>query len=156
MTPGQQDIVQRIRASAEAIRRAVAALPAEQQQASDGEWTAQEVLAHTLNAELFAFDLRIRRMLVEDDPQFADYNEVAHRATLGALLPVNALVQMLVAEHELLAQLLSNLPTAAWHRTGHHAVHGARTVEYFARRVAEHAEEHAEQIAQMVMGGKGD
>ena len=151
MTPEQQEIVHRIRTCAQSIQRAVGQVPAtwRTQAPRPGEWSAQEVLAHTLNADLFAFGLRIRRALVEDDPVFQDYNEAEHRAVLGPLPPLDDLVQMLVAEHELLARLLSNLPEAAWQRTGHHPQYGARAVEHYARRIAEHGEEHAAQIEHM-------
>ena len=68
MTPEQQDIVKRIRASASAIQRAVERAPAswQTQSAGEGEWSVQEVLTHTLNADLFAFGVRIRRALVAD------------------------------------------------------------------------------------------
>src|SRR5437016_2671754 len=106
MTPEQQDLVKRLRTTAEAIQRAVGAgsmprAPAQwqTQAAREGEWSVQEVLAHTLNADLFAFGVRIRRALVESNPQFTDYNEPEHRPTLGPLPPVDDLVQMLVAEH---------------------------------------------------------
>jgi len=154
MTPEQQDIVKRIRASASAIQRAVERAPASWQTQSprEGEWSVQEVLTHTLNADLFAFGVRIRRALVESNPQFTDYNEGEHRATLGPLLPVADLLQMLVAEHELLAHLLSNLPEAAWQRAGQHERYGKRTVELIARLMVEHDEEHAAQLERMAKG----
>jgi hypothetical protein len=58
-----------------------------------------------------------------------------------------------VAEHAQLARLLRTLPDADWSREGRHPSLGAMSIEFFARRVGEHAEEHAAQIAAAARAG---
>jgi hypothetical protein len=150
MSAAHAELIERIRASAKAIEQAAAAVPAGKQTVAPapGEWSVQQVVLHTRDAALLAFGLRIRRLLFETDPVFASYDEEAYRRlNPGTAERVEDIVQMLVAEHDLVARLLGSLPDEAWQRAGRHPESGTRTIEFFATRIAEHAEEHAQQIA---------
>jgi len=149
MSPEHQEVINRIRSSAETLRRAVEAVPAGKHahHPSDGEWSAQETLIHVCNVVVMVHGLRIRRLLYETDPLFADYDEAANReASLQQPEPLSDLLHMIVAEHEQIARLLKTLPDAGWQRQGRHPELGTMSIEFLARRVAEHAEEHAAQI----------
>lgn len=63
--------------SAEAIRRTVESAPAEllDRRPAEGEWSVAEILVHVRNVVTLAYGLRIRRLFVETEPQFADYDE---------------------------------------------------------------------------------
>jgi hypothetical protein len=150
MLPEHEQLIHRIRASADAIAEAVAAIPAAKQTVAPkpGEWSAKQILLHTRDVTMLAYALRIRRLLFETDPVFASYDEDVYRAhNPGDAESVDSIVHMISAEHDLTARLLSALPAAAWERSGRHPESGVRTIEFFARRIAEHAEEHAAQIA---------
>ena len=150
MTAEHQQLIQRIRASAEAIEQAVAAIPAARQTVAPkpGEWSVKQVLLHTRDVAMLAYGLRTRRLLFETDPVFANYDEEAYRAlNPGDAESVADIVHMIVEEHDLIARVLSALPDDAWQRSGRHPESGVRTIEFFARRFAAHAEEHAAQIA---------
>ena len=150
MTAEHQQLIQRIGASAEAIERAVAAIPSNRQTVAPkpGEWPVKQVLLHTRDVSMLAYGLRIRRLLFETDPVFASYDEDAYRVlNPGDADSVADIMRMIVEEHDLIARMLSALPDDAWERSGHHPETGVRTIEFFARRTAEHAEEHAAQIA---------
>jgi hypothetical protein len=145
-----QQVIERIRTSAEAVRQAVARLPAAQQAVPprEGEWSALEALIHLRNAVVMVHGLRIRRLFYETAPVFADYNEPAQRqASLERGEAVADLVETIVAEHQQLARLLARLPDEKWGREGRHPELGSMSIGFLARRVAEHAEEHAAQIA---------
>lgn len=149
MTPEHQALINRIRASATGLQRAVATTPADKRTtpAREGEWSVQQVLLHTRDAAMLVFGLRIRRLLFETDPVFASYDEEAYRKlNPGTAEKVDDILHMTVAEHELTARLLENLPDESWQRSGRHPESGMRDIEYFARRMAEHAEEHVHQI----------
>src|SRR5678815_5759895 len=82
-----------------------------------GEWSGLETLTHLRDVILHVYGLRIRRLLYEDAPLFADFDEetyrresVARGETAGDLLDV------IVAEHEQLARVLQALPDAEWSR----------------------------------------
>lgn len=153
MSPDHQELIHGIRSSAEALKHAVEAVPAGKhaRQPREGEWSVQETLIHVRNVVLMVHGLRIRRLLYENDPLFADYDEAAFRqADLAKAEPISDLVEMVVAEHEQIARLLSTLPDERWQRQGRHPELGVMSIDFLARRVAEHTAEHSLQIAETV------
>ncbi|HEV8309556.1 MAG TPA: methyltransferase domain-containing protein [Methylomirabilota bacterium] len=142
-------VIERIRASAEEVRRTVDAVAPGKHGVSprEGEWSVLETLVHLRNVVVMVYGLRIRRLWYETDPVFADYDESMHRqATMDRQPRADQLVAMIVTEHEQLAGLLRELPDDRWNRVGRHPELGEMSIEFLARRVAEHAEEHARQI----------
>jgi hypothetical protein len=149
-SPEHQQLIERIRTSAETVRRAVARVPAARHAVPPrpGEWSALETLVHVRNVVVMVYGLRIRRLFYEADPVFADYDERAHReGGLARGERVPDLVETIVAEQQQIARLLATLPDEEWSRQGRHPELGAMSIAFLARRVAEHAEEHAAQIA---------
>src|SRR5438094_8481011 len=123
MTPEHRAILQRIRSSAGVVRRAVeAASPGRfGQPPREGEWSALETLTHLREVVVHVYGLRIRRLLYEDTPIFADFDEARYRAaSLARGDAAEALLDTIVGEHEQLARLLEALPDAEWSREGRH------------------------------------
>ena len=150
MTPEHRELVDRVRASARALVRAVAEVPPGQTSRPPraDEWSVEETLIHLRNVVVMVQGLRIRRLVYETDPVFADYDEAAfRRADLANGEPAGDLVEAIVAELGQIARLLSTLPGDAWRRTGRHPELGPMAIELLARRVGEHTAEHADQIA---------
>jgi DinB family protein len=150
MTPEHRAIVERMRSSAGVVRRAVEAAPGGRfsEAPRPGEWSALETLTHLRDVIVHVYGLRIRRLLYENAPLFADFDEEGYRrASLGRGEAIADLLDTIVAEHEQLARLLGTLPDAQWSRAGRHPSLGEMSIEFLARRVGEHAEEHAAQIA---------
>lgn len=155
MTPEHRALIERMRSSAGVVRRAVeAAAPGRLGVAPrPGEWSALETLTHLRDVIVHVYGLRIRRLLYEDAPVFADFDEEGYRrASLARGEAVGYLLDTIVGEHEQLARLLEALPDAEWAREGRHPQLGVMSVEFLARRVGEHAEEHAAQIAAAARG----
>src|SRR5437867_4737703 len=153
MTPEHLALLERIRTSTVSGTRAVEAVPREgfNRPPREGEWPAKEALTHLRDVVVHVYGLRIRRLLYENDPVFADFDEEGYRrASLGRGEAIGDLLGTIVAEHEQLARLLATLPDADWSREGRHPTLGAMSIEFLARRVAEHAEEHAAQITATV------
>lgn len=112
-----------------------------------GERSALETLTHLRDVIVHVYGLRIRRLLYEDGPLFADFDEENYRrASLTRGENAEHLLATVVAEHEQLARLLETLPDEQWTRAGRHPSLGTMSIEFLARRVSEHAEEHAAQI----------
>jgi hypothetical protein len=156
MTPEHRVILERMRSSAGAVRRAVKAAPPGRfaRPPRDGEWSALETLTHLRDVVVHVHGLRIRRLLYEDAPLFADFDEEGYRrASLARGEATDDLLETIVAEHEQLARLLESLPDAEWSREGRHPSLGAMSIELLARRVGEHAGEHAAQIAAAAHAG---
>jgi hypothetical protein len=155
MTPAHRALIEQIRSSGAALARAVAAVPPAKadQPPRAGEWSVRETLIHVRNVVLMVQGLRIRRLLYEVDPVFADYDEdTARREDLAKAEPIADLAQMTVTEHEQVARLLSTLPDDRWQRQGRHPELGPMSIELLARRMGEHTEEHARQIVDTARG----
>lgn len=151
MTPEHRAIIERMRSSAGVVRRAVEAAPPARFNVAPrvGEWSALETLTHMRDVVVHVYGLRIRRLLYEDAPVFADFDEEGYRPASLARGETSAyLLDTIVGEHEQLARLLQGLPDADWARQGHHPSLGVMSIEFLASRVGEHAEEHAAQIAE--------
>ena len=149
MTSEHRALIDRIRSSAGVVRRAVETAPPGRFNVAPkaGEWSALETLTHLRDVVVLAYGLRMRRLLYEDAPVFADFDEEGYRrASLARGEAVGDLLETVVAEHEQLARLLQSLPDADWARRGRHPSLGDMSIEFLARRVGEHAEEHAAQI----------
>jgi hypothetical protein len=151
MTGEHRALIERIRSSAAVVRRAVESAPPGRFGVAPraGEWSAQETLTHLRDVVVHVYGLRIRRLLYEDAPVFADFDEEGYRrASLARGEASGDLLGTIVGEHEQLARLLQALPDADWSRQGRHPSLGVMSIEFLAGRVGEHAEEHAAQIAE--------
>jgi hypothetical protein len=151
LSPEHRAILDRMRSSARVVRDAVEATPPGQfgQPPREGAWSALETLTHLRDVVVHVDGLRIRRLLYEDAPVFADFDEEGYRrASLARGEAIVDLLDTIVAEHEQLARLLQTLPDTDWSRQGRHPSLGVMSIEFLARRVGEHAEEHAAQIAE--------
>jgi hypothetical protein len=152
MSPDHRAILQRIRAVPDALQQALATVRpgAHDRPPRPGEWSVRETLIHTRNTVMMVYGLRIRRLLYETDPVFADYDEaVFRREDLQRGESVDDLVHMIAREHEQIAGLLDGLPDDRWARQGRHPELGLMSVEVLARRAGEHAFEHTQQIAEI-------
>jgi DinB family protein len=149
MTPEHRRLIERIRSSAQVVRRAVEAAPRSRFDVPPkaGEWSALETLTHLRDVIVHVYGLRLRRLFYEPAPLFADFDEEAYRpASLARGESVEYLLDTIVGEHAQLARLLEAVPDADWAREGRHPEFGIMSIEFLARRVSEHAEEHAAQI----------
>ena len=157
MSPEHRAILDRMRSSAGVVRDAVEAAPPGRfgQPPSEGAWSALETLTHLRDVVVHVNGLRIRRLLYEDAPVFADFDEEGYRrASLARGEAIGDLLDTIVAEHGQLARLLQTLPDRDWSRQGRHPSLGVMSIEFLARRVGEHAEEHAAQIAEATRSGR--
>jgi hypothetical protein len=157
MSPEHRAILERMRSSAGLVRRVAEAAPPHLFATSprEGEWSALETLTHLRDVVVHVYGLRIRRLLYEDAPLFADFDEEGYRrGSLARGEPLASLVDTIVGEHEQLARLLQTLPEGDWTRQGRHPSLGVMSIEFLARRVGEHAEEHAAQMAEATQAGQ--
>lgn len=158
VSPEHRAILERMRASAGVVRSALQGVSIDRldRPPREGEWSALETLTHLRDVVVHVYGLRIRRLLYEEAPLFADFDEEGYRrASLDRGEAAGDLLDTVVAEHEQLARLLRALPDADWSREGRHPSLGVMSIEFLARRVGEHAEEHAAQIAEAARGELG-
>ena len=82
MTAAHRAILERMRSSTSGVRQAVER--AQQGRFATppraGEWSSLETLTHLRDVVVHVYGLRIRRLLYEDAPVFADFDEAGYRA----------------------------------------------------------------------------
>ncbi|HYK22258.1 MAG TPA: DinB family protein [Pyrinomonadaceae bacterium] len=152
MTPEERHVLIKQYADGyEEVIRALDNFPAESLGAHPitGKWSAREIVHHLGDSESTSA-IRIRRLLVEDDPliqgydqdQFADrlhYNERDMAPSLEAFRYAR----------ETTMQLLPLLSDEDWQRAGTHSESGRYTLEDWLRIYAAHAHNHAAQIRRL-------
>jgi hypothetical protein len=155
VTAAHRALLDRMRATTTVVRQAVERARGGRftEAPRTGEWSALETLTHLRDVVVHVYGLRIRRLLYEEAPVFADFDEEGYRrASLARGESAEHLLDSVVGEHEQLARLLETLPDEEWARAGRHPSLGTMSIEFLARRVGEHAEEHAAQITAAARG----
>jgi len=110
-----------------------------------GEWTAREIVHHLADSESMAY-IRLRRLIAEDDPAIAGYDEPEWARRLHYERPIQPSVAVVHAVRAASHQLLSSMTDDEWSRTGTHGESGAYSVDGWLAIYAEHSHEHADQV----------
>jgi len=108
-------------------------------------WTAREVAHHLADSEAMAY-IRLRRLLAEDEPLIAGYDEPEWARRLHYDRPIASSIAVLAAVRAASLELLERLGEADWARTGTHSDSGPYGVETWLRIYAAHSHDHADQI----------
>jgi hypothetical protein len=114
-----------------------------------GKWSAREIVHHLGDSETTSA-IRIRKLLVEDDPliQGYDQDQFATRLRYNERDMAPALEAFRCAR-ETTMQLLPLLDEDDWQRAGTHTESGRYTLEDWLRIYAAHAHNHAAQIRRL-------
>lgn len=109
-------------------------------------WTPRQVVHHLADAEMTSA-IRLRRLLAEDAPVIAAYDENAFARRLHYdARPVEVSLRAIEAARATSAELLAHLSEDEWARQGTHTEDGAYGVEDWLRIYAAHPYDHAEQV----------
>jgi len=141
-------LLERYRAGAAEVDEALAGITAEELDRRPPEpdgWTARQVAHHLADSEAMAYT-RLRRLLGDDEPVIAGYDEPVWAKRLHYDRPIEASVAVMRAVREASVQLLEAIDEQEWSRTGTHTESGPYSVEGWLRIYASHPHEHAEQI----------
>ena len=109
------------------------------------DWTARQVAHHLADSEAMAY-IRLRRLIAEDEPVIAGYDEPEWARRLHYDRPIAASLAVLGAVRAASLQLLETLTPDEWQRTGTHSDSGAYGVGTWLEIYANHAHDHAAQI----------
>lgn len=109
-------------------------------------WTPRQVVHHLADAEMTSA-IRLRRLLAEDAPLIAAYDEetFAKRLHYDAR-PVEVSLRAIEAARATSLDLLGHLTDEEWARQGTHSEDGPYGVEDWLRIYAAHPYDHAEQV----------
>lgn len=140
-------LVERYAAGYAAFAAAVAEAEAARalDRADEGGWTARQVVHHLADSELTSA-VRLRRLLAEDQPVVAAYDEERFARVLRYDRPVGASLRAAEAARATCAELLALLTEDEWARTGTHTDDGPYGVERWLRTYADHPYDHADQV----------
>ena len=149
------DLLRRYVDGTDAVRRAVDGLTDAQldQPAADDPtngWTARQIVHHLADSEMTSA-IRLRRLLAEDEPRIAAYDENAFARRLHYdERPIAASLDAMAAARATSASILERLTDAEWERAGSHEESGRYSVDDWLRIYAAHGEDHADQIRRAV------
>ncbi len=105
------------------------------------------MIFHLRAAEAEAFAPRLRRILEDDQPELADFDEGAWMAEhYEPEEPVQAILHAWQQVRRESARRLDGIPAQAWSRSGRHVYWGERTLLWWVERSLAHADEHRDQL----------
>lgn len=114
-----------------------------------GKWSAAEIIQHLADSEMTSA-IRIRRLLVEDKPVIAGYDEALYATRLlyneRDIAPA---LDAFRAARSTTVQLLERMTEDDWRREGTHSDSGRYGTEDWLRIYAAHAHGHADQIRRL-------
>ena len=141
-------LIDRYRAGTAAVEDALAGVTDEELDrapADSDEWTARQVAHHLADSESMAY-IRLRRLIAEDFPSIAGYDEPEWARRLHYDRPIASSLAVLWAVRAASLELLERLTPDEWTRRGIHGESGAYGVEEWLRIYADHPHDHAAQI----------
>lgn len=145
--PDRQTTLRLLKQSCDDLAREVGLTPPEARlwRTKPGEWSLHECLAHLRDIECLVFLPRIRRMIAEERPRMANFDEVTyHREHWNAEEPADAILDQYVSARNEIVELMAGAPD--WGRQGVHEVRGPITIGWQAEYALGHTWEHLSQI----------
>jgi hypothetical protein len=114
-----------------------------------GKWSAAEIVQHLADSEMTSA-IRIRRLLVEDNPVIYGYDEALYATRLSYNeRDIAPALEAFRAARSTTEQLLERMTDADWQREGTHSESGRYGTQDWLRIYAEHAHGHAGQIRRL-------
>jgi len=108
-------------------------------------WSAREIAHHLADSESMAY-VRLRRLIAEDNPVIAGYDEPEWARRLHYERPIETSIEVLQAVRGASQQLLMALTADEWERRGTHTESGEYSVDQWLGIYSEHSHDHADQI----------
>lgn len=115
--------------------------------AAPGEWSARVVLAHLRDDEALVMRLRLERILAEDEPLLAVFDEKAWAA--GRHTARDRKEQLLgdfALQRQASLNVLRGMPPGAWERTTRHPEYGRFTLRWWVEHWLDHDATHVAQV----------
>ena len=115
----------------------------------EGKWSAAEIIHHLADSETTS-GMRLRRLLVEDQPLIQAYDQDAYASRLNynnrEMAPA---LDAFRSARATAAQLFEFMSEEDWRREGTHSESGSYTAEQWLTIYAAHAHNHASQIRRL-------
>ena len=114
-----------------------------------GKWSAREIVHHLGDSETTSA-MRLRKLLVENNPTIESYDEAAFAVQLKYNeRDMDPALEAFRSARATTAQLLGMMTDDQWKREGVHTDSGRYTAETWLEIYAKHAHNHAAQIQRL-------
>ena len=114
-----------------------------------GKWSAAEIVQHLADSEMMSA-IRLRRLLVEDNPAIQGYPEAVYAKRLFYnVRDIAPALEAFRGARATTVQLLERMTEEDWQRKGTHSESGAYGTEIWLKNYAAHAHDHAGQIRRL-------
>lgn len=143
-TQSLPDLVAQYAAGADLPAQGVAGLTTAELNAHPvpGTWSIQQIVLHLMDSDLIASD-RMKRIIAEDNPLIAAYNETLFSQRLFyEQMNVAQAVEVFRLNRMLTAELLRRLPLDAFERSGTHTERGRLTLRSLVETYVGHVHHH--------------
>jgi hypothetical protein len=121
--------------------------------AREGEWPARTVLAHLRDDEFMVNRMRLERMLVEDRPELAPFDEKAWAASRYKRRDGREdILADFRQQRESSLAILRTLAGEQWGRTGYQPEYGTFDIHWHVEHWLEHDNVHVEQVRKALEG----
>jgi hypothetical protein len=150
----RQRLIEQYRAGAAEVDEALVGITDEELDRRPAEpegWTARQVAHHLADSEAMSYT-RLRRLIADDEPLIAGYDEPMWARRLHYERPIEPSIAVLRAVRAASLQLLEAIDEAEWSRTGTHTESGPYSVDGWLRIYANHPHDHAAQIREARAG----
>lgn len=142
----RRDLIARYRSGYSAVVDALDGIRDDELDASaSGDWTPRQIAHHLADSEMTSA-IRLRRLIAEDKPAIAGYDEKAYARALTRDRPIEPSLEAMRWARESSLQIIERLSEEEWARTGTHSESGPYSVERWLEIYAAHPHDHAAQI----------
>ena len=140
------ELIERYRSGPEVLEQALRETPeSDLDHAAEG-WTPRQVVHHVADSEMTSA-IRLRRLLAEDRPQLAGYDEELFARRLHySERPLEGSLEAVRGARASTLALLEVLSEEEWAREGTHSESGRYSVTDWLQIYAAHCHDHAEQV----------
>jgi hypothetical protein len=140
-------LVDRYRQGYDVVVAALDGITANEMDAREGpdEWSPREIAHHLADSEMTSA-IRLRRLVVEENPMIIGYDQEAFVRRLYCDRPIEPSLAAFRFARETTADILDRMTEEEWSRQGTHNESGPYSVIDWLQTYAAHAHDHADQI----------
>jgi hypothetical protein len=145
---GHQDLVERLHVFASELQREVEDLPeaVQSHRPGEGEWSIKEVCGHLSDHARF-LHVRLFRMIKQEEPRLPAWDQMEEwKKRDPQSLPLNDILQELIAQRAETVDMLAELVHWNWARTGRHEERGRLSIRQLVDFAIEHDDAHLDQV----------
>lgn len=145
---GHQDLVERLHTFTSELRREVGELPesVHSHRPGEGDWSIKEVCGHLCDHARF-FHQRLFQMIKQEEPRLPAWDQMEEwKKRDPHSIPLNDLLDELVAQRVETVDMLTDLVHWNWARQGRHEERGRLSIRQLVDLAIEHDEAHLEQV----------